>query len=94
MCFPCSQCNKCGRIAQPGTCPNCGHVNGAGAMYCKECGTVFPLPPGVSMKDVKAAMEADAAGTGDAKASEAEGEAGAANAEGEAAAGSEHEAVA
>lgn len=46
MCYPCTHCNKCGRMPQPGLCGVCGHVNGLDARVCTACGFKFPAPPG------------------------------------------------
>lgn len=31
-------------ILQPGVCPRCGHVNGADAQYCADCGGMLSTP--------------------------------------------------
>lgn len=48
MCYPCSHCNKCGRMPQPGMCGRCGYVNEPGVAACVQCGFAFPAPPGRS----------------------------------------------
>lgn len=60
MCYPCTHCNKCGRMPQPGLCASCGYVNGLDARVCQVCGAVFPAPPGKADASI---VQQDASGS-------------------------------